>query len=409
MAFLTIYSVLTALAIMSKPTTASTSTGKGEDRYKHLSASCNEFTRNLYRQLSSTSASGNIVSSPLSIHMILSYLSHGAESTTLEEFTKSLYLYDRESIKEAYRTLITQLNELGNIKLHLANAMYIRHDFDLFTEFLTIGKEVYQSEIAKIDFRRNMDAAAKINAWVKEKTNNKIPALVSPADFDENTCMVLVNAIYFNGSWLQAFDKKNTKDRTFHVTAKQQKLVPTMYRKSSYAHGSIPTLKAKFIEIPYMNTDVSMIILLPDDVEGLANLQNKYTREALENVTVSTSEIELYLPKFTIEFQMDLRNILRKLELSSIFEPSANFRRISTVPLLVSKVLHKAVIEVTEEGTEAAAATTVHIRLRRMIDEPEKFVVDRPFMFIIEYKPSKTSLFVGSIRDIGASPRKEEL
>ncbi|XP_017880303.1 leukocyte elastase inhibitor-like isoform X2 [Ceratina calcarata] len=395
---------------MSRPTPASTSTGKTEDMYKNLSIACNEFTRNIYKQFTAASANENIVSSPLSIHMILSYLSHGADSTTLEEFTKSLYLFDKESIKEGYRSLITQFNELGNIKLYLANAMYVRHDFDLFTEFLTIGKEVYQSEIVKIDFRRNTDAAAKINGWIKKKTNNKIPALVSPNDFDENTCMVLVNAIYFNGNWLQAFDKKNTKDRAFHVTASQQKLVPTMYRKSSYAHGNIPTLKAKFIQIPYMNTDVTMTIILPDDINGLMNVENKYTREALENVTVSNSEVELYLPKFKVEFRIDLRNILRNLDLSLMFEHNANFRRISKVPLLVSKVLHKAVIEVNEEGTEAAAATYAQVRVRRMIvEEPEKFVVDRPFMFIIEYKPSKTSLFIGSIRDIGTSPRKEEL
>ncbi|KOX72767.1 Alaserpin [Melipona quadrifasciata] len=364
---------------------------------KHLSASCNDFTKNLYKELSSDFR-GNVVNSPLSIHMILSYLSHGAESTTLNELTKSLYHYDKDSIQEEYRSLITQLNELGDIKLYIANSIYIQDEFELLTEFLTIGREFYKFEISKIDFK-NIDAAEKINSWVKQKTNNKISNLVSSDDFDENIKLVLINAIYFNGSWLNTFNAKNTKDKIFHVTRDQTKLVPTMFNKSQYNYSSIPILQAKFIEIPYTNTDIVMIIILPNEIDGLLNLQTNFSWEILTSASRLYGEIELYLPKFKIEFTVDLKNIL-------IFY----LYRISSVPLMVNKILHKAVIEINEEGTEAAAATAVHLRLRRsMANEPKQFLVNRPFMFVIEYKPKNIPLFIGSVQNIGIASQKDEL
>ncbi|CAD1478691.1 unnamed protein product, partial [Heterotrigona itama] len=374
---------------------------------KHLSVSCNDFTKNLYKELSSDYR-GNIVNSPLSIHMILSYLSHGAESTTLNELTKSLYHYDKNSIQEEYRSLITQLNDLEDIKLYIANSIYIQDEFELLMEFLTIGREFYQSEISKIDFK-NIDTAEKINSWVKQKTNDKISNLVSSDDFNENMKLVLINAIYFNGSWLNTFNAKNTKDKIFHVTRDQTKLVPTMFNKSQYNYGNIPMLQAKFIEIPYTNTDIVMIIILPNEIDGLLNLQTNFSWEILTNASRLYDEIELHLPKFKIEFTVDLKNILSKLGVNKMFSHDANFKRISSVPLMVNKILHKAVIEINEEGTEAAAATAVHLRLRRMANAPKQFLIDRPFMFVIEYKPKNIPLFIGSIQNIGIVSQKDEL
>ncbi|CAL7939940.1 unnamed protein product [Xylocopa violacea] len=410
MTFFTIYSVLNAIIIIMMEQSCASSLNNKDTVFKILSASCNDFTKAFHKELS-LAATGNIVSSPLSVHMILSHLSHGAESITLAELTKSLCHYNKDSVKEGYKSLITLLNNLDDIELHIANTMYIQNKFELLAEFLILGKEVYQSEISKVDFKHSSDTAAKINTWIKDKTNNKILDLVSPGDFDESTKLVLINAIYFNGSWLHAFDAKKTKNRIFHVTKDQTKVVPTMFIKSKYSCGKIPHLQAKFIEIPYMNTDIVMTVILPNEVDGLLNLQNNFSWEVLANASRSNSDVELYFPKFKIEFKMDLGNILHKLGLSTIFKADANFSRISNIPLLVSKVLHKAVIEVTEEGTEAAAATSVQMRVRRMIDldETELFIVDRPFMFIIEYKTNNIPLFIGCVQDIGIAFQKDEL
>ncbi|XP_043250835.1 leukocyte elastase inhibitor-like isoform X1 [Colletes gigas] len=376
--------------------------------HKDFSISCNDFTQAFHKELSITSE-GNIVTSPFSIHMILSLLSHGAESETLDEMTVGLCHRNKDSIKEGYATLIALLNELTNVKLYIANAMYIQDGFELQTEFLAVGSDVYKSSISKLDFKHNIDAAEKINAWVKKATNDKISNLVSSDDFDEDMKLVMVNAIYFNGVWLHKFDPKNTEKKTFHVTKTESKFVSMMFSKRKYDYGELPTMGSRFIEIPYMNKDIVMTIILPTEKDGLLNLQNNFSWEVLANAERSHNEIELFLPKFKIEFTVDLENILRKLGLNTIFEDNANFSGISSIPLKVSKVLHKAVIEVHEEGTEAAAATAVQMRLRRMILMPEQFLVDRPFMFVIEYKPNKVPLFIGSVKDITVSPERDEL
>ncbi|XP_076183026.1 antichymotrypsin-2 isoform X2 [Ptiloglossa arizonensis] len=376
--------------------------------YQNLSASCNDFAQAFYKELSVTSKE-NIVTSPLSIHMILSLLSHGAESETLSELTNGLCHRDKDSIKEEYMTLINRLNELKNVKLHLANTIYIQDGFELLTEFLAVGSNVYKSSISKLDFKHNIDAAEKINAWVKAATNNKISNLVTSDDFNEYIKLVLINAIYFNGNWLYKFNEKNTEKKAFHVTKNEQKFVPTMFNKSKYNYGKIPTLDSTFIEIPYMNEDIVMMIILPNKVDGLSNLQNNFSWEILANAERWNKDIELYLPRFKIEFTVDLKNILQKLGLSIMFEDNANFSHISSVPLKVSKVLHKAVIEVNESGTEAAAATAAVMRLRRMIEIPEQFLVNRPFMFAIEHKPNKIPLFIGNVKDIKVTSERDEL
>ncbi|OAD62153.1 Serpin B4 [Eufriesea mexicana] len=191
------------------------------------------------------------------------------------------------------------------------------------------------------------------NAKIDERKRDDL----DDCDFNEDTKLVLINAIYFNAKWLNTFNTLNTKNKVFHVTKEQTKLVPTMFNKSQYNYGNIPTLQAKFIEIPYMNTDIVMIIILPNEIDGLQNVQSNFSWEALANASRFYNDIELYLPKFKIEFSIDLKSSLYKLGLKRIFMSDANFNSISNEPLVVDKVLHKAVIEVSEEGTEAAAAT----------------------------------------------------
>ncbi|XP_053984079.1 antichymotrypsin-2-like isoform X2 [Hylaeus volcanicus] len=402
--FLTLLNTFVVLASVQSINMASNS----KNVYKDLSAACSRFTQTFHKELCVTSE-GNIVTSPLSVHMILSLLSHGAKSETLDELSHGLFHSSRDSISEEYSSLLANLKELKNVELYIANAMYIQDGFELLAEFLAVGSDVYKSSISKLDFKHNIDAAEKINAWVEKATNNKIYNLVSSDDFDEYMKLVLVNAIYFNGYWLHKFDVKNTQSKTFHVTKTDKRFVPTMFIKSKYNYGEIQTLDSKFIEIPYMTEDIVMTIILPNEIDGLANVENNFSWEVIANANKSNTDVELYLPRFKIEFMVDLENTLRKLGLNRIFEDNANFSSISSIPLKVGKVLHKAVITVNEEGTEAAAATAVQMRLRRMIDMPEQFMVNRPFMFLIEYKPHNIPLFIGSVKDIGSNPKKDEL
>ena len=376
--------------------------------HENLSVSCNDFTTDFYKELSATNDK-NIVSSPLSIHMILSLLSHGAEAETFDELINGIRYHYKDLLQDAYKSLITQLNELTTVKLYIANAVCVQNGFELHTEFSALAAEAYQSEIMSIDFKHSKDAAMKINTWIKSKTNDKIADLVSSDNIGEDTKLVLINAIYFNGNWLHMFDKQKTQNREFYVAKDKKKLVPTMVNKSSYNYGKIPTLHAKFIEIPYKNMDIIMTIILPDEADGLTNLQSNFSWEILKNASRSNREVKLYLPKFKIEFTVDLETILRTLHVNKMFEDNANFNRISNKPLKVSKILHKAIIEVDETGTEAAAATVSSMRFCRMVSLPEEFIVDRPFMFIIEHKQNNIPLFIGNVRDIKVTSQKDEL
>ncbi|XP_031829793.2 leukocyte elastase inhibitor isoform X1 [Nomia melanderi] len=377
--------------------------------HQNLSASCAAFSKVFYKELYVTSEE-NIVSSPLSIHMILSLLSHGAKSETLNALSTSLYHHDKNMIKEGYADLVTVLNELKNITLHVANAIYIQEEFELLPEFLEIGTNTYKSVISKLDFKHKKEEAAdEINKWVEQITHHKISGLVSSDDFDEFSKLVLVNAIYFSGMWLKKFDVDQTQKKIFHTARGEKKMVTTMFKKSRYNYGEIPLLDAKFIEIPYMNEDIVMTVLVPNEVDGLTNLQNKFSWEVLANASRKNADISLYLPRFEIEFTVDLDDILRKLGLENIFEDEADFGDISNIPLKVSKVVHKAVIKVSEEGTEAAAATAVHMRLKRSFQRAEQFLVDRPFMFIIEHKPNNIPLFIGNVKDLESESKRDEL
>ncbi|XP_028047665.1 antichymotrypsin-2 isoform X2 [Monomorium pharaonis] len=377
---------------------------------KTLSTACNNFMISLYKNLSTNIDNiGNIVISPLSLHMTLSLLSNGAGDHTLNEIKSVLHHDDIISLNNGFNILALLLNDMEDIELHITNKIYIQNGFDLMAEFLTLCTNVFQSTISRLDFKDNGFAVETINSWVKKATNNKIIHIVSSDDIDEDTKIMLINAIYFKSNWLRKFDKMYTVKRIFHVSKTETNLVPTMFQKSKFSYGKIPTWHTTFIEIPYLNQNIIMIILLPDREIELQVLENNFNWETLVNAPRFTDEIALYLPKFKFEITINLENVLRKVGLNTMFQDNADFTRLSSTPLKVSCALQKIFIEINEEGSEAAAATVVGMRLKRMAILPMEFVVDRPFLFVIEHKPSRIPLFLGCVRKIEFFQDKDEL
>jgi len=384
------------------------STSEQQNAFKILSTACNNFTIPLYKSLSANTDS-NIVISPLSLHMILSLLSNGAGGFTLNKLKSVLHHDDIVSLNDEFKSLTLLLHNIENIELHIASKVYIQDGFDLMADFLSICTNIFQSSISRLNFEDDVDAVEKINSWVKKATNNKIFDIISTDDIDKDMRIVLINAIYFKSKWLHMFDKMNTVKRKFHVSKTETNLVPTMFKESKYAYGEIPTWHTAFVEIPYLNQDIVMIILLPDRETELQVIENNFNWETLADAPRSTDKIALYLPKFKFEITIDLEDALRKIGLNTIFEDNADFTRLSNIPLKVSHALQKVFIEVNEEGSEAAAATVVAMRLKRMAISPMEFVVDRPFLFAIEHKPSRVLLFLGSVRKIEFSQERDEL
>ncbi|XP_067204437.1 antichymotrypsin-2 isoform X2 [Linepithema humile] len=331
------------------------SSSEQQNVFKNVSTACNNFAIPLYRNLV-TNIDNNIITSPLSLYMILSLLFNGSGGSTLNELKSVLYYDNAIFSNNEFESLIYLLKNIKGTDLRIANAMYIQDGFQLMADFLSTYTNVFQS-ISRINFENIAYSVETINTWVQEATNNKISNIISSDNIDEDTKIVLVNAIYFKSKWLDMFDEKDTTKRNFYISETETNLVPIMFKKSNYVYGEIPAWHTKFIEIPYSNQDFVMTILLPNKETDLQTLEKNFNWETLANAPKSIDRIELYLPRFKFEIAINMEDVLRKIGLNTIFEDSADFTHLSSIPLKVSHVVQKIFIEVNEEGSEAAAAT----------------------------------------------------
>jgi len=260
-------------------------------------------------------------------------------------------------------------------------------------------------------------AAAVINKWVAEKTNDKIKEIVSEGDIDSLTRLILVNAIYFKGDWLTKFDINGTRDDDFHISANESVKVKMMNMKSKFFYGVSSELNAQAIELPYAGESLSMVILLPDRATTLSQLEEKLTSDDLafvkEKFSMSLQEVSLFLPRFSLDEQLGLDKVLKDMGMRDLFSGgAADLSGIDgSKELYVSRVLHHAVVEVNEEGTEAAAATAVVFMLRSLGGPKENiFRANRPFLFFIQDKATKSILFLGRlVKPPAAATAKGEL
>ncbi|XP_029176017.1 serine protease inhibitor 3/4-like isoform X5 [Nylanderia fulva] len=337
---------------------------------------------------------GNLISSPLSADIALSMAATGAAGSTETQFRDVLNLPSKPQTLTGYQNLIDTLNNVENVTLKLANKMFIGKDFPVKPQYKQDLQTYYRSDIESVDFSQSAKAADTINTWSREKTNNRIDNIVQASDLDPSLALVLANAVYFKGNWAHQFDSAATTDRPFHVNANTVKQVPTMYRKGNYKYVELPEYEVKCIELPYANKEVSMVIILPDKVDGLPalieKLQDVSTECSVRLAQTYEREVRVYLPKFKTESKLDLGDTLsQKMGLSEPFSNAANFNGISDVRLKIDKVVQKAFIEVNEEGSEAAAVTVqllVDKILILPISPPKMFSIDHPFAYLIVKK-----------------------
>ncbi|KAG5311913.1 SPB10 protein, partial [Pseudoatta argentina] len=370
-----------------------------------VSQSAHLFSTNFVKTVSQEQ-SDNLICSPLSAHIVLSMAADGAAGNTEAQFKDVLKLpASKSQTLEGYQNLIDKLNNVENVTLKLANKMFIGKNFPIKPEYKQDLETYYKSGIQSVDFSKSQEAANTINIWCKEQTNDRIKSIINEGDVDASIALVLANAVYFKGLWAHQFDPKVTTDRPFHIDANTVKDVPTMYRKGNYKYTELPKYDAKCIELPYANKDVSMVIILPNKIDGLAALTDKLEEVSAECnsrlIQIYKREVRLYLPRFRSETKLDLKNTLsNKMGLSEAFSDEANFNGISDVPLKIDKVVQKAFIEVNEEGSEAAAVTAVSISIcSAIIDNPLEFDVNRPFYYYIRHneRTSFISLFEGYV------------
>nr|XP_010966877.1 leukocyte elastase inhibitor [Camelus bactrianus] len=374
---------------------------------EQLSAANTRFALDLFRTVNESNPAGNIFFSPFSISSALAMIFLGTRGNTSEQMSKALYFKEVEEIHSRFQSLNADINKRGAAyTLKVANRLFGEKTYDFLPEFLASTQKMYGAELASVDFQQaSEDARKAINEWVKGQTEGKIPELLASGVVDSMTKLVLVNAIYFKGNWQEKFATEATHDATFRLNKKDTKTVRMMYQKKKLPLGYIEDLKCRVLELPYQGGDLSMVILLPDDIEdestGLRKIEQQLTLEKLRKWTKADSlehlEVSVHLPRFRLEESYDLTAPLAHLGVQDLFCSKADLSGMSgTRDLFVSKVVHKSFVEVNEEGTEAAAATAGIVAYAMLMPE-ENFIADHPFIFFIRHNPSANILFLGRL------------
>ncbi|KAG6920617.1 serpin family B member 6, partial [Chelydra serpentina] len=272
--------------------------------------------------------------------------------------------------------------------------------------FIDSCQKFYHAELEQLDFARAAEDSRKhINAWVEEKTEGKIQNLLAQHVVDKMTRLVLVNAIYFKGNWATPFKKHNTMERQFKINKNETKPVQMMFKKAKFNMSYIADFQTKILDLPYVDNETSMIILLPDEIQdnstGLEQLERELTYEKvvewINPEMMNYTKVEVFLPRFKLEEVYDLKPVLKSMGMADVFESyKVDFSGMSASnDLVLSEVVHKSFVEVNEEGTEAAAATGVVMKLGCCLEILPQFTADHPFLFFIRHNKTGNILFYG--------------
>lgn len=350
----------------------------------------------------------NLFYSPTSIVVSLAMVFLGSGGNTAHQLAKTLkwYSHEFEDVNLALKSLQEAIKESehDNLELKIANRIWGHEHLDETAEFQESSLTFYNTRIAKVDFKESYERAREeINRWVEETTARKIRGFLPPGAVNQDTRLALINAIYFKGTWLHAFKPEKTHHARFYTGSDRENVVEVemMSRTSKHSYFVDKENDCKVIELPYSGDDISMLIALPSEIDGVSQLELVINSEmmsqwimSLENTTVKVS-----LPKFILSQHFELKEVLNKLGIIDLFVPGiADLSGISSVEsLYVSHVIHKAHININERGTEATAASGV-VMQKRSLDMPPEFYANHPFLFIIYQKTSSAILFMGRVK-----------
>jgi len=372
----------------------------------------NAFAVDLYAQLKSQQ--GNLFFSPERISTALAMTYAGARGDTAAEMAKTLHFtLPPKKLHPAMAALLRDRNAVhGGYELKAANALWGQQGYAFLDDFLTMTRDNYGAGLNQADFKgATEDARLTINSWVEQQTENKIKELLQPGLLTKETRLVLTNAIYFKGDWQTQFKKEDTKDQDFHVSAAQNVKTPLMHMTKGFNYFDGSTFQA--LEIPYKDKKLSMIIFLPNDVDGLPAFEQLLTADKSQQWLGQLQpcpEVIVTMPKFKMEAQFGLKEVLIAMGMGQAFDiRAADFTGIMSREVMqrdgnlsISAVVHKADVDVNEEGTEASAATAVvsiSKKVKTATPPPPIFRADHPFLFLIRDNRSGSILFMGRVTD----------
>ncbi len=381
-----------------------------------LAEAQNRFATDLYAQL--RQQPGNLFFSPESIATAMTMTYIGAKEETAAEMANVLHLIDlhRENQERALPLRTTVLEKYAEqtkcfseqqrnvLEFHTANALWVKADYPLNRDFVKDVKDSFKATLEPVDFRDEPATRNRINGWVSDQTSSKIQNLIAPGLLKPDTRLVLTNAIYFRAAWEEQFRKGNTKKEKFHVSPVKDVDVEMMNQTHFCSLAELDGFR--LLNIPYEKNQASLLILLPNEVDGLAALEGSITSEKLASWIEKSKSVSvaLSLPKFKLSSKFELSSALTALGMRKAFMAGqANFTGIANVlnePLYIGLAIHQAFVDLREEGTEAAAATAVIAPTAAPRPaEPVSFVADRPFVYIIRDNRSGGILFMGRLAD----------
>ena len=359
------------------------------------------FAFDIFRQLEKEDGQENIFISPISISTALTMTYQGAGTSTRKAMADTLGYtgMDDAVLNESYKNLLRYLQKIDKkVELNIGNSIWIREGQPIREEFLAVNRDIFDAPATLLDFSRN-EAAAQINQWISDATKKKIDRMVD-SPISPDVIMYLINAIYFKGDWTKQFDIKDTAAATFHTGSGTDSEVMMMKRNGKVEYGQGDGFKA--VRLPYGNGKVAMYCILPSESTSINDFIAGMDTESWKTIRNSISEkddVQLQLPRFKLEYGIkNLNDALTALGMGEAFTESADFSGIRD-GVYISNVLHKAVIDVNEKGSEAAAATVVEVR-ETAYAEPLTFIADRPFLFIIADDETGSILFMGKFNNV---------
>ena len=362
----------------------------------------NDFGLALFQEVvSHDTESENIFVSPTSVALALAMTYNGADGATKTAMESALRKqgFTVDEINTSYKSLIDALVSVDpKVLLEIANSIWYRNDFTVLPEFVTTNQNYYNAQVSSLDFS-NPGAPGTINDWVSDKTHDKIKEIIK--QISPETVMYLINAIYFKGIWQYEFDEENTSDGSFYLNNESQVQVPVMKQTTTLRYTTNEIFS--MVELPYGQGNFSMLVLLPQNGHNTDEIVSALTPGNWDAwiSTLAEKNVDLHLPKFTFEYENQLNDELEAMGMGIAFTDLADFSKINgSGGLCISKVLHKSFVEVNEEGTEAAAVTSVEIiNTSAGPDQTAPFYVDHPFLFAIRETSTGAVLFIGRVQN----------
>ncbi|XP_074432198.1 ovalbumin-related protein X-like [Larus michahellis] len=380
-----------------------------------ITAANAEFSFDVFKELKVHHANENILYSPLNIIAALAMVYLGARGNTEYQMEKVLH-FDKiaglggtiqtkcgksMNIHILFKELLSDITApKANYSLYIANRLYAEKTRPVLPIYLKCVKKLYRAGLETVNFKTAPNQARQlINSWVESQTNGQIQNFLEPGSVDLHTALVLVNAIYFKGIWKTAFREEDTRELPFSVTKQESRPVQMMCQNSTFKVAAVAAEKMKILELPYASGQLSMLVLLPDDISGLEQLEKKISFEKLTEWTspnmMEKKRVKVYLPRMKIQEKYNLTSVLMALGMTDLFSPLANLSGISSAKMLkISEAIHEAYMEVTEEGTEVGGSAGVMGDIKHS-SESEEFRADHPFLFFVKHNPTNSILFFG--------------